>query len=273
MAWATEGTLWADAIRKAPNSARAAHSLGSWYRQFGLYETAYHYYTRALLNADKAPDPKFMKKAALNEVGSIPYLLGNYDKSLEYFSECLKIDAKDEACLKNRALNYLQLDLHEEALKDSMRLIELYPADEYKYIAARAAYFSGKYKLSLNIISGIVGVSLNSKPVMHLTGILMMQEHSYLNSIFFLKQLNRIPPNDIGHQLILAAAYNASKQSETAKIILNDIFDTYPIPVIATSITGFHQNKLEVSNFNFIKDRFDNFVKVNIIHENHPAEP
>ncbi|MCI5145676.1 MAG: hypothetical protein D3923_09120, partial [Candidatus Electrothrix sp. AR3] len=53
LVWASEGTLWTDVIRKAPNSSRAAHNLGKWYRQFGQYKTAYHYFQLALHNAEK----------------------------------------------------------------------------------------------------------------------------------------------------------------------------------------------------------------------------
>ncbi len=267
LAWATEGKLWTDAISKAPNSARAAHNLGKWHRQFGGYRQAYHYFQLALLNADKAADPKLTKKAALNGLASVVYMLGSYDQSLQYFNQCLEIDATDEACLKNRMLAYLQLGQPEKALPDGFKLTEKYPIPvEYQYLTAVAAYQVNEQYIALNRMQKVASISLENQKVMYLTGLLMLRKGVYPNSLFFLKQSVKLSPNDIDSQIALAAAHHLDKQEALTGKILNDIYKKYPLPAIANALHGMRQHNWDNSTISFIKDFFDRMIKTSAVH-------
>ncbi len=262
LTWATEGTLWTDAIRKAPNSARAAHSLGKWYRQLGEYRQAYHYFHLALLNADKAADPKMTKIAALNGLASIVYIIGNHDQSLQYFNQCLELDATDEACLKNRMLAYLQLGQPEKALSDGLRLTKKYPVPvEYQYLTAVAAYQTDAQELALNRMQQVVSRSLGDQQVMYLTGLLMMKKKAHFNSLFFLKQAAMLSPSDIDSQLALAAAYHASNQAELTENLLDEMFKKHSLPVIVNALQGSKQHNWDSDTVSFIDAHFDNMIK------------
>ncbi len=275
MAWATEGTLWTDAIRKAPNSARAAHSLGKWHRQFGEYRQAYHYFQLALLNADKAADPKLTKKAALNGLASVVYMLGSYDQSLQYFNQCLEIDATDEACLKNRVLAYIQLGQPEKALPDGLKLTEKYPLPmEYQYLTAVAAYQVNAQDIALNRMKKVVSMSLENQQVIYLIGLLMLKERAYPNSLFFLKQAVKLSPNDIDSQIALAAAHHADNQAMLAEKILYNIYKKHPLPVITNALQGIQKHNWDNNIISFIKTSFDSMIKSTSVHyeqQQHPA--
>lgn len=262
LAWATEGTLWTDAIRKAPNSARAAHSLGKWHRQFREYREAYYYFQLALKNSGKAASPKMTKSAAFNGLASVAYMLGDYKQSLIYFNQCLELDGKDEACLKNRVLAYLQLSQPEKALPDALKLTKEYPAPvEYQYLTAMAAYQSGRQAAALSRMQKVVDISLNNHQVMYLTGILLLQYKAYPNSLFFLQQADKILPNTIEYQLALAAAYYANSQTALTEAVLNDIFIKYPLPVITNALKEIKQNKIDSNAVSFIENNVDSMVK------------
>lgn len=262
LAWATEGTLWTDAIRKAPNSSRAAHYLGKWYRQFGQFEPAYHYFHRSLQNADRAASLKYTKSAALNGLASIVYMLGNYDQSLQYFNQCLELDATDEACLKNRMLAYLQLGQPEKALPDGLKLTEKYPVPvEYQYLTAAAAYQTNAQDIALNRMQKVVSRALGDQQVMYLTGLLMMKKQAYSNSLFFLKQAARLSPNDIDSQIALAAAYHASNKTELTEKLLNEMFKKHPLPVIVNTLQGSKKHNWGSDTVSFIHSYFDNMIK------------
>lgn len=275
LAWTTEGTLWVAAIRKAPNSARAAHSLGKWHRQFGQYREAYYYFQLALKNADKAADPKMTKGAAFNGLASVAYMLGDYKQSLMYFNQCLELNEKDEACLKNRVLAYLQLGQPEKALPDALKLTKEYPIPvEYQYLTAISAYQSGHEETAISRMQKIAGHSLDSQQVLYLAGLLMMKKGVYPNSIFFLKQANRLSPNDIDYQLTLAAAYYSDKQPALTETMLNDIFNKHPMPVITNALKNITQNKIDSNAVSFIENSFDSMVKKRSVrHEPQPVTP
>lgn len=236
-AWATAKSLWTDALRKAPNSSRAGFYLGNHYRQFGQHQAALHYFKLSLLNADKAADPKFMKKNALNDLGTVQYLTGHYEQALRYFNQCLKTDNTDEACLKNRMATFLQLDLPQKALSDAFKLTHNYPEPvEYQYLTSSAAYLAEDYKTSLHRMQKIVKRALNSHQSMYLTGILLMKSGSYQNSLFFLQQATRLSPNTIKYQLALAAAHHGCNQTPLARKKIYDLLKKQPLPSIKNAL-------------------------------------
>lgn len=262
LAWTTEGTLWTDAIHKAPRSSRAAHNLGKWYRQFGEYPTAYHYFRLALLNADKSADPKMTKKAALNGIASVTYMLGSYDQSLQSFNQCLKIDENDEACLKNRMLAHLQLGQPEQALSDGIRLTKKYPDPvEYQYLTATAAYQANHKDVALNYVRKIVGRSLYNHQVMYLTGLLMTKEKAYPNNIFFLKRATEIAPNNINYQLTLAVAYYKNKQTHLTEETLRQMITQHPLPVIKKELQNFDQNIIDKDANSFFQQTLAGMIR------------
>ncbi|MCI5181661.1 MAG: hypothetical protein D3921_03915 [Candidatus Electrothrix sp. AW1] len=252
--WATEETLWNDVIRKAPNSARAAHNLGRWYRQFGQYRHAYYFFQLAYQNSNTAASPEMSKKAALNGLASVSYMLGDYKHSLQYFDQCLKIDENDEACLKNRALAYLQLGQPQQALDDTVKLTQEYPAiPEYQYLATISAHKTENYQLALTQIQKIVGRSLEHHQAMYLTGILLMENGAYPNSLFFLKQADKILPNTIKYQLALAAAYYGNNQTETTELILHHIVEQHSLSVIQEGLQDVEKDTLDKKTISFLK--------------------
>lgn len=263
LAWATEGTLWTDAIRKAPESSRTAHSLGKWYRQLGQYQKAYHYFQLALQNADKAAEPEMTKKIALNGMASVAFVIGSYNKSLQLFAQCLKVDKNDEACLRNKILAHLQLNQPKQALSDGIRLTKKYPVNiEYQYLTATAAYQADHQNIAINSLQRIAGRSLYNHQIMYLAGLVMMKEKAYSNSLFFLKRATKLAPNDIHSQLSLAVAYYNVSKSELSEKILHNIFNKHPFPVIINAVIDMEKHNLNSNTARFIKTYFNNIIKI-----------
>lgn len=268
MVWANEGTLWTDAIGHAPTSPRAAHNLGRWHRQFGQYEQARYYFQLALQNAEQAASPAMTKCVAFNGLASVSYMLGQYQQSLQYFDQCLKIDPDNEACLKNRSLAYLRLNMPEKALTDAIHLIERYPVPtEYRYTASMAAYSTGDLVTAQTYIEQIAGNSLDHQNVMHLTGLLLMQAKSYPNSLFFLKQAHKLAPDNINFAFALASAYLGNNDLSQAKQTINAIFAKHPLPLIQAALQKIKTHHLPDRTINFIKNEMSFFIKANMNHD------
>ncbi|MCI5149427.1 MAG: tetratricopeptide repeat protein [Candidatus Electrothrix sp. MAN1_4] len=266
LAWATEQTLWSDVIHKAPNSARAAHNIGRWYRQFGQYQRAYHFFQLAYKNSNTAASPERSKKRALNGMGTIPYILSNYKQSLQYFDQCLQIKQNDESCLKNRMLTYLQLNQPEKALSDGLNLTNAYPDPiEYQYLIATAAYQANHNDIAIIYVQNIAGRSLRNHQVMHLAGLLMMQEEAYPNSLFFLQQAAKLSANDIDSQLALASAYYAVNKLELTEKILHEIFWRNPLPVIVNAVENAKKYNTESNPVGFIEEYIDSMIETDMV--------
>jgi len=249
--------------------------LGKWHRQFGQYREAYYYFQLALKNADKAADPKMTKGAAFNGLASVAYMLDDYNQSLHYFNQCLEMNRKDEACLKNRILAYLQLSQPDKALSDALKLTKEYRNPlEYQYLTAMAACQSGKQDIALSRMQKVAGISLNNHQVMYLTGLLLLQHKVYPNSLFFLQQADKISPKTIEYQLSLATAYYLDKQTGKSEAILSDIFNKHPFPVITAALKEVSQYHLDSDPVSFFENRLYSMIQAsNVLHENKSAEP
>lgn len=259
LAWASEGSLWTDALRKAPQSSRAAHNLGEWHRQFGQYRQAYYYFQLALRHADKAADPKMTKSLALNGLASVAYMLGDYKQSLQYFNQCIEINEKDEACLKNRVLAYLQLGQPEKALSDALRLTQEYSEPiEYQYLTAVSAYRAGDSNTALNRVQKIVNRSLDNHQIMHLAGLLLMKNKAYANSLFFFRQAADLLPTELDYQLSLAASYYLNNDQVSSKRTIAWICDTFPVMTVSSAFKKIDQYYFDAATIGYLKTEIHN---------------
>ncbi|MCI5218010.1 MAG: hypothetical protein D3914_02150 [Candidatus Electrothrix sp. LOE2] len=254
-AWATVESLWSDAMRKAPDSSRSAHYLGKWYRQLGHYKQAFYYFQLALKNAEKAAAPKMTKTASLNGSATVAYLLGKHKQALQYYNQCVEIDKKNESCLNNRALAYLQLGQPKKSLPDAIKLTEDYPDSlDYQYLAASSAYLAEDYEVAMKAVQKIAARSLSSHENMYLTGILLMKNGAYPNSLFFLKQADKMSPNTAAYQLALVAAYHANEQTTLAKETIQKMRSQHSLArIIKVLNNAKQQNTLDNNAVEFVE--------------------
>jgi tetratricopeptide (TPR) repeat protein len=122
MTWATEGTLWRDALAKAPRSQRPVHNL-AWahYERLGDLDTAYTLYQKELVF-------KFQQKthAALphNNMANINYLRGNYVEAAAQWKEAARLAPHNPNYAYRRGLALFQARQMDAAIKVADRLIK-----------------------------------------------------------------------------------------------------------------------------------------------------
>ncbi|MCI5221836.1 MAG: hypothetical protein D3924_03980 [Candidatus Electrothrix sp. AR4] len=255
LVWVSESTLWTDAIRKAPLSARAYGFLGQANEQIGEYRKAFYYYTIALQHSDTSANPKLIKTGALNKLGSIHYTFKKYEEALHCFAQCLELDESHEDCLKNRARSYLQLGLPQPALNDAKNLLERYPeSSTIRYIAASAAYRTGDLAAAQKHIKQTIRKALNRPDGLHLMGIILLKYKSYPNSLFFLKRAVKLSPNTAEFQLALAVAYYTNNQIDAAEKTLYNILARHPLPILETALQNSRRENLDKEALNFLED-------------------
>ncbi len=120
--WKTEGTLWADAVAKAPNLIRPHLNLGNYYYSQRMYEKAQAQYMEGSL---KKPAGRKI------EVGLIYYNLGliyllqeNTDVELEYYKKSIRVYAGHADTYNNMATAFYRIGQKKKAdiaLKTAIR--------------------------------------------------------------------------------------------------------------------------------------------------------
>jgi tetratricopeptide (TPR) repeat protein len=88
LAWATEGSLWTDAHRKAPALARPLNNLAwGYYEKIGDYRTALLLYQKALtLRAHR----KFHRAFSYNNMANIYYRIGDFKTAEGYWKKAIE---------------------------------------------------------------------------------------------------------------------------------------------------------------------------------------
>lgn len=254
--WTTVNNLWSDTLHKAPNSSRAAHYLGRSSIQSGHYKQAQYYFQLALKNAKKAASPKTSQKLALNGSGLAASLLGKNEEALQYYNQCLNIDSKDESCLNNKILTYLQLKQPQKALAEATKLTQYYPTSfNYKYLVASSAYLAEDYETAMTWMQKIASRSLDNHKYAYLTGLVLMQHKAYTNSLFFLKKAQTLSPNSSNYLLALATAYYAdNKQTDLAQKTIEKMLNQYSLATIMKEVShAKQQNGINNDAIKFIE--------------------
>ncbi len=260
MVWATEGTLWTDAIRKAPNSARAARYLGKWYQKRGQEEIAYRYLQLSLVNSKNDPSPEYARRTSLNQIGALHYKRHENEKALYYFNKCLDLNKYSTPCLRNRILVFLRLNQAERALSDAEILINQHPSSVvYRYLSALSSYQAEDFDTALKMISSI-GNSFNDYQIMQLTGLIFLKKNDYQNSLFFLKKAERLFPS-LENKINLAVTCHLLNYKNIFEKLLSIIYNKYPKEDIDLILKE-DRNKILTDNIhNHFNAEFEKFAE------------
>jgi tetratricopeptide (TPR) repeat protein len=134
MAWATEKSLWEDALKKAPGSMRPYTTLAaSYYDKIGDHQTALRLYELAL--GKISPRKKEFTIVAMQNMGRIYHGQQRNGKAIEIWSEAVK-GVKDHRLLRiSLAQAYAATKDWEKALAEMDHLLAKWPDHpEYNYL-------------------------------------------------------------------------------------------------------------------------------------------
>ncbi|MCI5129932.1 MAG: hypothetical protein D3904_00020 [Candidatus Electrothrix sp. EH2] len=256
--WATEETLWTDAIRKAPNSARAARYLGKWYQKHGQDKLAYRYLQQSLAHYKNDPRPEYAKVTSLNQLGALHYDRHEDDKALYYLNKCLDSNKYNTSCLSNRVLVFLRLNQPEQALNDAEILIKQYPSSvAYRYLSALSSYQAEKFDTALQMLKSIKD-PFNDHQVMQLTGLIFLKKHDYQKSLSFFRRAEEIFPS-LENKINLAVICYILNRKEVLDKIVHVIFNNYPKEEVDRV---FREDRNKILNDSIQKYFYGNFGEI-----------
>jgi len=115
-AWENAGTLNEDAVRKAPNDARAKLNLADWYIEQKRYKDAVALCDQAEQLADKEASVNTAAPIALNLKGTIAYEQNQLKEAAGYFQQSFFLRKDYTAVAEKLIVTLIELKRYDEAL-------------------------------------------------------------------------------------------------------------------------------------------------------------
>ena len=133
MDWATEETLWLDAMKKAPGRARPCQNLANFYARNGQKEKADELYAKAMNLKDSKP--KYAREISLLGMAELAYQKKEYVNAISLYETAIKESKKSNKGQYKVILSLIRLGKLHEAAEKSDRLLLKKPNDKrYLYI-------------------------------------------------------------------------------------------------------------------------------------------
>ena len=149
MAWATEKTLWEDAIQKAPHNARPYENLATnYYKKIGKNNKALELYQESLQK--KMHRSKNIKAAILYNIATVYYDQKKYDEAIRVHSQALDVYPDGEFLRYGLAAAYAENKNWDKANEQIDVLLKKRP-DYSKYNFLKGSILVGKGQLDAAI--------------------------------------------------------------------------------------------------------------------------
>jgi tetratricopeptide (TPR) repeat protein len=148
MAWATEKTLWEDAMHKAPNSHRPYHNLAwAYYTKIGQYDKAIELYQKSL---DLRTNNKFANPTALSNLALLYVEKKNYRKATELWQTALERLPDDEVIRHRYVIGLIEMKNWDAALDNLNLLMTRHPAHfDYNHLKGYVLLNQNQYDVAL----------------------------------------------------------------------------------------------------------------------------
>ncbi len=228
MAWATEKSLWEDAVTKAPKSGRALHNL-AWghFERIGRYDQAMQLYQKSLGSETHSNVRKTM---TLNNMANLYYLKKNYKKAAELWRRAFDRSPKIEFVQFRLALALAKSGDLIEASTHLDTLIEKRPERaDYNFLKGSILLKQQRYEQALSFFRRVLKQNPDSEKALVKTGVALNLMEEYQRAEMFLKDAHIRAPKDSSALLWLVATNLALADTADADRYLNKLIASFPV--------------------------------------------
>jgi len=148
MAWATEKSLWEDAMHKAPNSHRPLHNLAwAYYTKIGQYDKAIELYKKSL---DLRANNNFANPTAMSNLALLYVQKNKYREATELWQNALERLPGDEVIRHRYVIGLIEMKNWNAALDNLNQLMTRHPAHfDYNYLKGYVLLNQKQYDAAL----------------------------------------------------------------------------------------------------------------------------
>ena len=229
--WRTEATLWEDALKKAPNSARPLFNMAKYhYKKIGRYDLALIHYQKAY--QAKAANPSISKAMALNGMGSIYYHWKKYEAVRKVGTQALAHNPRFEAAMYNVARANIKLGHWQEADQFADRLVAKHAKPAYLNLKAFLLLKQNKPRAALEYLRQSLNMDSNNGVGMLYLGYAFSLKGQYQLAEKTLLQARQVLGDSI--QIDFCLLENSLKESNDtrASLYARDILSSFTLGAI-----------------------------------------
>lgn len=239
-AWKTEETLWLDALSKAPTSSRPYANL-ALQLAFGKKKGTERNYRKALELTERSLTLTMSRKrldaAQLGNMASIYSLLGEYDKSLEYFEKSLALAPQDILARYNRIKVLIMIGDFQLALNETSKILEegfIHP--DYYTTLGHLYLWTDQPEKALPVLRQAMRLAPGKQEILLNIGKSMSLLGHYQQADWFLRQSRTSGGNSalVSLSIIenLVRAYNPEKAADELEFALK----RFPVPYLLSPL-------------------------------------
>ena len=259
MDWATEKSLWEDALVKAPKNAKSLQNMAAYYDSIGQMDKALELYGLSLSSYQERPNQS--KSLSFNNMGNIYLSKGEYEKAIRYYYKALHIYPDQQRARFNMVLALIKMGNWETAIKHIDLILPTYYNHYHclnlkgyvllkqKKPKAAMQYFTS----ALQIVPDDRNVNLNAGIALGLMG-------NYQQAERYLKKADHVSSNDM--IVLLCIVENRLKAGDKLSAVkyLDNLRRLFSADTIVTFVKNLSKDKSAIPLsgdllIQFIKDQ------------------
>jgi tetratricopeptide (TPR) repeat protein len=247
LSWATEKTLWEDALAKAPGMARPYQNLAwGFYEKQKQYDKALELYHRAL--ALKDTNPTYAEILSLTNAAGVYYKMKAYDKAIELSRQALEIRPKYIASLRVLTYANIQDGRWDDAVISARRLHKAHPGNmKAMFMYGFCLLKVGNYEEALVHLKKLVRYQPYNHKYYYNIGVALSRLQKYQRADWFLNRAVQLAPNDIFASFYLIENSLNAGDRVGAERYLDRLFQNHSVKDITAYATGLPEDLLKIS--------------------------
>jgi tetratricopeptide (TPR) repeat protein len=217
MAWATEKTLWQDAMQKTPSLARPYQGLALVLEKENRLDDALKLYQKALDLKD--PEPKLSRFISLSNMGNIYKKRNMYERAVQYLTAAINVEtgAYASKVRHNLVLCLLNIQKEAEALV-SLELLLTRQKNNGRLLAIKGFILlqQGKTDLALHHLRRALKLNPYDKDVLLCLAMALSAKNEYKRADWYLRLAKKSHPQNLA--IVLGLLQNAIKMQDVDRI-------------------------------------------------------
>ncbi len=237
-AWATEQTLWEDAMRKAPRAGRPCHNLANgWFEKIGRLDVAIALYKKAISLGvhERAASPML-----LFNLGGLYYALGDYRRAEEWYGRALEAVPNHPLVRERLAMTLLKGGDPGLALEQAEVLVKRHPGRaEYLNLKGLILFKQFRREEALACFRRSIGRRPTFAPGLANAGAALAVTGAAPRARWILDIAHRLDPGEISTRLWRIEAGLRAGDKRRARVEIDRLFTSYSVNRLGSILAQF----------------------------------